>query len=158
MNGDNNKNRNQNNNLDIYLDIDGVLLLDGTDYAPKYGEEFLNYILDHYPNTTYWLTTHCWQNENRTTTALSKAYSSETLEKLKRIKPTNWDNAKTDAIDFSRKFLWFDDDMYDEEREALKQHNALQGHVMLNLYNNPDQLRDVLMWIETLRWLNILTG
>ena len=42
--------------MNIYLDIDGVLLANENNAAP-YADEFLQHILTKYPDSTYWLTT-----------------------------------------------------------------------------------------------------
>ncbi|MCA9313318.1 hypothetical protein KDA08_03275 [Candidatus Saccharibacteria bacterium] len=63
---------------------------------------------------------------------------------MKKIKPTTWDTAKTRAIDFSKPFLWFDDDLFYEEKEALIEHNALDNWIEVDLAKNPDKLRDFL--------------
>lgn len=124
----------------IYLDIDGVLLANETNAAP-YAEEFLAYILDNFPDTTYWLTTHCWKGINRTQTVLTPAFSEDMLNRIKVIKPTEWGSEKTDAIDFSKPFLWFDDDLYPQERAELEKHNVLDSWIEIELRKNPDRLR-----------------
>ena len=50
--------------MNIYLDIDGVLLINEGHAAP-YADEFLQAVLTKYPESTYWLTTHNWKGENR---------------------------------------------------------------------------------------------
>ena len=49
--------------MNIYLDIDGVIL--GTKSPQKDVVKLIKYILKHYPNSTYWLTTHCKGGVNR---------------------------------------------------------------------------------------------
>jgi hypothetical protein len=71
---------------------------------------------------------------------VAPAVEAETAKLLEKIKPTQWGELKTDAIDFSQPFLWFDDDLLAEEREVLKAHNALDGHVMVDLFARPEQL------------------
>lgn len=44
--------------INIYLDIDGVLLTKNLKPA-NYAFEFLQYVLSNYPFSTYWLTTRC---------------------------------------------------------------------------------------------------
>lgn len=124
----------------IYLDIDGVLLVNEQNAAP-HADEFLQFILVNYPDTTYWLTTHCWQEVNRTVEVLTPVLQSETIELIKRIKPTEWGEAKTDAIDFSKPFFWFDDDLYPEEKAALEAHNALASWIEVNLTHEPNRLK-----------------
>lgn len=125
--------------MNIYLDIDGVLLANENALAP-HAEEFLSTILEKYPETTYWLTTHCWRGENRAAEILLPHLSPELSERIKLIKPTEWDEAKTDAIDFTKPFLWFDDDLYPDEKVALKKHSKLDSWVQVSLERFPNQL------------------
>ncbi len=129
--------------MNVYLDIDGVLLANEHALAP-HAEEFLIAILDKYPDSTYWLTTHCWQGENRACDVLAPFLNSNTVELIKTIKPTNWGEAKTDAIDFTKPFLWFDDDLYPKEREVLAKHNALAGWIEVNLQKDPNMLKELI--------------
>lgn len=133
----------------IYLDIDGVLLINEKTAAP-FADEFLRFILSNFPDSTYRLTTHCWQGVNRTREVLKPAFDIEILNMLSVIKPTDWGDAKTDAIDFSKPFLWFDDDLYPEEKAVLEAHNVLDSHVLVNLHKNPHQLRDIIRTFDSL--------
>lgn len=47
---------------------------------------------------------------------------------------------KTEAIDFTKPFFWFDDDCYSEERKVLKENNALNSWIELDLRKYPDQM------------------
>lgn len=67
----------------------------------------------------------------------------ETIDLLHSIKPTRWDVAKTEAIDFSKPFLWFDDDLFEEEREELERHNALSSWIEVDLSKNENQLQEL---------------
>jgi hypothetical protein len=129
--------------MNVYLDVDGVLLID-IGRAANFADSFLQTVLEKYPETTYWLTTHCWLGENRCIDVLRPALKPETLKLLEKIKPTEWGEFKTDAIDFSKPFLWFDDDLFPEEKEVLEKHNVLKSHVMVDLYKNPNQLKDLI--------------
>lgn len=129
--------------MNIYLDIDGVLLINEA-HASPYAEEFICSILAKYPNSTYWLTTHCWKGVNRTSEVLSQAINKSTLSLLRtHVRPTEWGEAKTDAIDFTRPFLWFDDDLFEDERQVLVENNALSSWIEVNLSNNPDHLKEL---------------
>ncbi len=90
----------------------------------------------------YWLTTHCWRGENRTIEVLSPYLKAETIALLEKVKPTDWGEMKTDAIDFSQPFIWFDDDLWPEGQEALEKNNALKSFRMINLMKNPNQLKE----------------
>lgn len=129
--------------MNIYLDIDGVLLANES-HAAAYVDEFLQTVLAKYPDSTYWLTTHCWRGENRTLDVLRPVLKPETIHLLEMVKPTNWGELKTDAIDFSQPFLWFDDDLLPEERDVLIAHNALVSWVEVDLAKNPSQLRGLI--------------
>lgn len=126
--------------MNIYLDIDGVLLANENALAP-HAEEFLNTVLDKYPNNIYWLTTHCWRGENRAAKVLSPYLNPELANRLKQIQPTEWGEAKTDAIDFSQPFLWFDDDLYPDERAALEANDAIDSWINIDLAKDPDRLK-----------------
>ena len=129
--------------INIYLDIDGVLLIDETHAAP-HADEFLQAVLKEYPDSTYWLTTHNWQGENRTKEVLGPYLKPETVALLDRIKPTVWNEMKTDGIDFSQKFLWLDDDLWPEEAVELDRHQANDNFIMINLQKDPNQLKTII--------------
>lgn len=125
-------------NMNIYLDIDGVLLANDK-FLSVGAEDFIKYIVTRY--STYWLTTHCMDDDpSLAIENVGKLCKPETVEFLKQIKPTSWKVAKTEAIDFTEPFLWFDDDLYDDEREVLLQHNLLDSWVEIDLNKNPYRL------------------
>lgn len=129
--------------MNIYLDIDGVLLANENNAAP-YADEFLQHILNKYPNSTYWLTTHNWRGENRAIEVLSPTLKPETANLLKKIKPTEWGELKTDAINFEEDFLWFDDDLWPDELKVLEQNNATGRMVMIDLDKDPEILKKLI--------------
>ena len=129
--------------MNIYLDIDGVILANDLNGA-NYVHEFLKHITDTYPDSTYWLTTHCQGNAQTAVDRLRSVLKPETIELLHQIKPTKWSVAKTEAIDFTKPFLWFDDDLYPEEREDLEKHNALASWIEVDLSDNENQLKELL--------------
>lgn len=129
--------------MNIYLDIDGVLLIDEKHAAP-HADEFIQHVLTKYPDSTYWLTTHNWQGENRTKTVLSPALKPETIAILDKIKPSEWGDLKTDAINFEEDFLWFDDDLWPDELKVLEKNNATGRFVMVNLKEDPDFLKKLI--------------
>jgi hypothetical protein len=128
--------------MNIYLDVDGVLLINEK-FAAPYAEEFLKRVLEKYPDSTYWLTTHRWKGIDRTQEVLTPAFSTETLELIKAIKPTEWGDLKTDAIDFTEPFLWFDDDLFPEEEAMLEAHGVLDNWIGVDLIKNPNQLHEL---------------
>ncbi len=135
--------------MNIYLDIDGVLLAN-ENRAADYADEFLAFILKHWPNNTYWLTTHCWHGENRTHEVLEPYLRKKTFVLLDKIQPTDWDELKTDAINFKQPFLWFDDDLFPEEQEILKHYRALECHRKIDLGKDSLQLLDEIVNLRSL--------
>jgi len=130
-------------NMNIYLDIDGVLLIDEK-HASPYADEFLQHMLKKYPDSTYWLTTHNWQGENRAKEVLAPYLKPETVELLVKIKPSEWKELKTDAIDFSQDFLWFDDDLWPEELKTLEENNSTGNFIMIDLSKDPEMLKSLI--------------
>lgn len=125
----------------VYLDIDGVLLANEL-HPALHAKEFILYVLENYD--VYWLTTHCQGDASHTVKHLSDLFDDETLSALEKVKPTAWGVAKTEAIDFSSPFLWFDDDLYPEEKEDLIKHGALGSWVEINLAEDIDHLGKIL--------------
>lgn len=128
--------------MNVYLDIDGVLLANENN-AANYADEFLQAVLAAYPDSTYWLTTHNWRGENRTKEVLAPHLRPETVPLLDKIKPSVWNEMKTDGINFSEKFIWLDDDLWQDELKVLERHNATDNFILIDLKKNPDQLKDI---------------
>lgn len=123
----------------IYLDIDGVLL--ANDLTPaKHSKEFLAYVLKNYPDSTYWLTTHCKGDSAVPIRHIGHMFDDETVEIMKRIKATDWSTCKTEAIDFSHPFLWFDDDLFYGEKVDLIEHKVEENWIEVDLRKDPDRL------------------
>jgi len=134
--------------MNIYLDIDGVLLAN-ENHAANYADEFLQTIINRYPDSTYWLTTHNWRGENRAKDVLAPYLKQETVNLLDKIKPTEWDELKTDAIDFEHDFLWFDDDLWPDELDVLEKHEAAEQFILVNLDKDPDMLMRLAEVVKT---------
>lgn len=127
---------------DIYLDIDGVILANDLNPA-NYAREFLKLVINNYP--TYWLTTHCKGDASTAVKRLAEVFEPDIVLLLQRVKPTDWDAAKTDGIDFSRPFLWFDDDLFLQERQVLEDCGVLGNWIEVNLAKDENQLADFLI-------------
>lgn len=136
--------------MNIYLDIDGVLLAN-ENHAANHVDEFLQAILNKYPNSTYWLTTHNWKGENRAKEVLTPFLKPETVKLLDSIKPSEWGELKTDAIDFDQDFLWFDDDLWPDELDVLEKHEAAEQFILVKLDEDPDMLQKLAEVVKTSR-------
>ena len=102
---------------------------------------FIDFITKHFD--CYWLTTHCKGNISSPLTYLAGYFDNETLNKLQKVKPTNWTTLKTEAIDFSSDFIWLDDNPFDSEINALTARFANDKLVTVDL-NKTDELKSIL--------------
>ena len=128
----------------IYLDIDGVLLT--RDHKiPEYGEEFIQYLINHHE--CYWLTTHCRGGENKGIEYLSQYYSGTTLVELEQVVQTDWMDLKTEALDFNSEFIWLDDYPFEAEKKVLNKYNRIDALIVVDL-KRESELKELRMKIE----------
>ncbi len=126
----------------IFLDIDGVLLANENNLAEG-AADFIKYVADNFE--VYWLTTHCMHGDPEHAVEYVNRASDEDLTPwLKKFKPTAWSLAKTDAIDMTVPFLWYDDDCLWGERRALEVAGKLTSWREIDLRKNLFQLQDEL--------------
>jgi len=125
--------------MNTYLDIDGVLLASEKQPA-LHVHDFVEHLVNHYP--VYWLTTHCRTADDYPHQPLYvlRCLEPETLTLLKQVRPTQWDTLKTEAIDFTQPFRWYDDDVFEAELAILQQKNALDSWVKIDLAQDPNHL------------------
>lgn len=118
--------------MNIYLDIDGVLV--GTASPMSDIVDLLEYILERFPHSTYWLTTHCRWGSNQCAQWLEQnGLPKPLVDRLHRtVRPTHWHTLKTEAIDFSIPFVWLDDALLYSERAVLHQHHAKDGVFLMD--------------------------
>lgn len=123
--------------MNIYLDVNGVLLQ--RDLTPASGVTvFLQRALR--GNDVFWLTSHCKGNVTPVLAYLEKILPKGAFELARQIKPTNWDVLKTDGIDFSKMFLWFDDNLFESERRVLAKHKCEDRVVLIDLNRDESQI------------------
>lgn len=126
----------------IYLDIDGVLLANDH-HAALHVDEFVAKCIKR-SKRLYWLTT--WCREMDSAPAIRRLKQTDmnpaTIELLAtHCLPTNWSDAKTEAIDFSQPFLWFDDDCFENERIELKKHGVFVNWIDVWLHKDEHHLQ-----------------
>ena len=128
--------------MNLYLDVDGVILTssksDGRKTLASGVEPFIDYILEHY--RCYWLTTHCHGDVQNVLSYLQPFCSSSLMSKLEKLRPTSFQTFKTEAIDFSQPFLWFDDYAFSHEIEVLKKNGCLSSWYKVNTDQDEDAL------------------
>jgi len=128
--------------MNIYLDIDGVLLANESN-AAEGADALIQRALEVCPDSVYWLTTHDWRGEDTVHEVLDPVLLPDTIKLLDKIKHTAWDDIKTDGIDFTKKFLWLDDDLWPEELAILEDNDAKDNMILIDLNKDPQQLLKV---------------
>ena len=135
--------------MSLYFDIDGVLK--GTTSLKEDIEALILYCIEHYPHTTYWLTTHCKGGINRTRSALVDVFPNELLNQIENtFQPTDWNVLKTDAIDFSKPFVWFDDTVLRAELDVMDKkmpEDATYGLFLCDKHD-PNAAKDALDYLK----------
>jgi hypothetical protein len=131
--------------MNIYLDIDGTMIHeDRWDLENTASEGLVDFIVALRPHTTYWLTIHCRDgNPERAREIMKRHLPAELHNDIERIKPTVWDTMKTQGIDWSQDFIWFDNDISPFEWGKIKQGSENQQAIEVNLKLNPKQLIEI---------------
>lgn len=137
----------KNTDINVYLDVDGVLLANENNVALG-ADDLIQFVVPRY--NVYWLTTHCHGDASIPVKRFARFFTPETREFLPHIRATDWQVAKTEAIDFTKPFLWFDDDLYDDERDELVSRSALAGWVEVDLSKDAEHLKHLLEGFDDL--------
>ena len=122
--------------MKIYLDIDGVLLTTKNTKTVFNAELFIIFLVNSFD--CYWLTTHCKGDVKPTIRYLEQFFDSEIVEFLKRIKATNWNTLKTEAIDFNSDFYWLDDNPFKSEIKVLEKFGLKDRLLTVDLNRNDE--------------------
>ena len=131
--------------MNIYLDVDGVLLNHDGSLA-NHADEFLAAMV-HSGHPVHWLTTRCRDGDSSAVVAvLGRLVQPSTVELLASIKPTSWATSKLEAIDLRSPFIWIDDQPLQFEIEELQECGLLDRWVKVDLLNEPDQLGTLRMF------------
>ncbi|MBN2890488.1 MAG: hypothetical protein JXL97_01345 [Bacteroidales bacterium] len=117
--------------MNLYLDIDGVLLTTKNPTKADFADEFIEFVVNRF--NCFWLTTHCKGDSEPAMKYLSKYFEKETITNLKKIKPTNWNTLKTEAIDFSSEFVWLEDNPMYSELAVLQRLNKSENLIVVSL-------------------------
>lgn len=131
--------------MDLYLDIDGVLLNTRVQKPANNLDFFVKFITEEY--NCYWLTTHCKGNSLTAINYLKQYISTESLERLKFVKPTNWSTLKTEGINFDNEFIWLEDAPFQAEVKILEKHNKENNLILVDL-NNSNELVDIIEYLS----------
>ena len=131
--------------MKIYLDIDGTMIHEETGpmwSKPAAGLE--DFIIALRPYETWWLTTHCMEGDPVRAVEMMKRVLPDVLHPdIDRIKPTAWKIDKTEALDWDSDFIWFDNDIFEQEWKDLEKCRDNQSVVQVDLVANPKQLEEI---------------
>jgi hypothetical protein len=131
--------------VNLYLDIDGVLLGKTDPASPRivlanHARQFLELAIANFD--CFWLTTHCRGDAQPVLDYLRPFVHDDLVPLLTRIKPTNFDVLKTDAL--RGDFLWLDDSPLAIEVSWLRERNLLDRWVQVDTRKRPDDLLAVM--------------
>jgi hypothetical protein len=139
----------------LYLSVDGVLVRNheqGLLLAP-YAERFVDFALANFD--CYWLTGHCHGDAAPVLVYLAPAIDDRLLNKLRAVKPTRYQELKTEALDGD--FFWIESSPLAAEMTDLCRKGTFQRWVEVNtrvrgddLVRAMDQLSDALCPIHDL--------
>ena len=123
----------------IYIDIDGVLLDYHSGTYAKGAVELIEYVTREFD--CYWLTTHCKGDSAPAVDYLSEYFPPEVIRQIQKIKPTYWEDLKTEGIDFDSNFIWLDDYPFQAEMDVLNNFGVSDSLLKVNLNNEGELLR-----------------
>jgi hypothetical protein len=143
-------------NIDLYLDLDGVILrrtgrteFGGRiefDVAPG-ALDFLSWSIINF--NCYWLTT---RSQDGGYEEIERAFrfaipttniAEETKKLIKTIRPARWAAGKIDGIDISREFFWLDDNPDQPSVDALEKAGLLERLITVSTDRQPEDLERV---------------
>ena len=143
-------------NIDLYLDLDGVILrrtgnieFNGRiefDVAPG-AMEFLSWAIDNFH--CYWLTSG---SPDGTYDEIERAFrfaipttnmAAETRNLIRSICPAQWGSDKVSGIDLSRDFYWIDDNLHSGSVAALEAAGKSSRLIVASTDQQPDDLERI---------------
>jgi len=81
-----------------------------------------------------WLTTHCHEeNTTHVLTHLKRFLHPVNYQLATQIRGTRWQTLKTEAINFSQAFIWFDDYLLEAEKIVLIEKGCLENRIAIDL-------------------------
>ena len=108
----------------------------------------LGLVLNTKKHNVFWLTSHCKGDTQSLIDYFSNFLPGEYIELFKKIEPTNWQTLKTEAIDFSKDFLWLDDYILEQEQKVLEEKGKLDSWMKIDLNSNPNQFLSLIKKIS----------
>ena len=140
--------------MKIYVDIDGVLLTKNHK-LPVDVIEFIEFLVNNFE--CYWLTTHCRGGENKSIEYLKNFFLEKEINHFRKFKETNWNDLKTEAIDFKSNFIWLEDYPFESEKKVLAKNKKSENLIEVDLRRKKELNRVIhqILLLEE-KWKNML--
>jgi hypothetical protein len=138
--------------LNYYLDVDGTIIT--KEHQEALGlNDFLKYLFN--SGEVFWLTTHCrYLDTSSVLSYLEQFLEPKNYALVKNIFPTTWNTMKTEAINFSHPFYWFDDYLLEAEIRILQKNMCFEKWIKIDLGKNDQDI----MRAATLYYPNLFTS
>ena len=130
--------------LNVYLDVDGVLR--GCASPVEDIEDFLWFCLENC--YCYWLTSYCRGGANFAVSKISGISQKLRFELEARVQPTDWHFSKSEAIDYSEPFVWFDDNAPFDMLSKLKGYGPSGDNFYWVNSNDPESAKKMLEFLK----------
>lgn len=141
--------------LKVFLDIDGVLL--GTDpdmphraRLAEYAVPFLEFAVSRFE--VYWLAPQCRGDAEAAVAHLVRHAKLSDRERVMsaaaRVRATNYDDDRTEALPENGDFVWFDDEPSEGELACLKRCGWLDRWQWIDTREEPEDLLRARKWLE----------
>lgn len=130
--------------LTVYLDVDGVLR--GCASSTEDIENFLWFCLDNC--YCYWLTSYCRGGVNYAVSKIGNISQKLRFELEARVQPTDWRFSKSEAIDRSEDYVWFDDNAPFDMVGQLKGYGPSGEHFYWVNSSDPESAKKMLKYLK----------
>ena len=141
-----------------YLDVDDTLIMFPLRYPVGYRIrtapgtwELIKFLNKHYE--VRWLTCWCPSGimSRKRAERLADYFENDDVDVdllCSFANPKRFMNDKTDAIDFSREFIWIEDGLLPVEQTVLRQLNRLKCWIPCDVSRNPNRVKEVLALLK----------
>jgi hypothetical protein len=141
--------------LKVFLDIDGVLLGADRDKSHRacladHALSFLEFVVSRFD--VYWLAPQCRGDAAAAVAHLVRHAKLSDRERLmtlaSRVKATNFEDDRTEALPEDGDFVWFDDEPSEGEMAVLKRCGWLDRWQWIDTREEPEDLLRARKWLE----------
>jgi hypothetical protein len=141
--------------LKVFVDTDGVLLSVDRDKSYRasladHAVSFLEFAVRHFE--VYWLAPQCRGDAEAVVSHLVRHAKLSDRERLmsvaSKVRVTNYDDDRTEALPQDGNFVWFDDEPSEGEMAVLKRCGWLNRWQWIDTREEPEDLLRARKWLE----------